>query len=471
MSKERAFLEYPRKEPGYRSKNERMRDFRAVELRLTDEEILQQAARCMNCGTPFCHAYGCPLNNVIPELTNLVYHQRWKEALDLLLATNPFPEFTSRVCPAVCEGSCVLGINAGAVTIRQLERAITEKGFDSGYIVPRPPKRRRTERVAVIGSGPAGLAAADRLNRAGFNVVVYENAARPGGILRYGIPEFKLEKRVIDRRIQLMTDEGIAFETNVNVGVDISLRFLQGHFNAIVLTGGARTPRDLQVPGRELAGIHQAMDYLVQQNKRLMGELVSGSEITAEGKNVAVIGGGDTGSDCLGTALRQGARLVRQFEILPKPPATRDPDTPWPLWPNMLRVSSSHEEGGERRWSVSAREFHGENGCVKAICVWDVEWFRGQGGKPSFREKTGTNMVLPAELVILALGFTGPGHNRIVEELGLRRDARSNILVDADHMTSVSGVFAAGDMVTGSSLVVRAVADGRAAAEGIMRRL
>jgi glutamate synthase (NADPH/NADH) small chain len=322
----------------------------------------------MDCGVPFCHGCGCPLANVIPEFNDHVYHHRWKEALDLLLTTNPFPEFTGRICPAPCEGSCVLGINDQPVSIRQVELAIVEKAFERGYLGPHPPAERRPERVAVIGSGPAGLSAAQFLNQAGFRVTVYENAPKPGGILRYGIPSFKLEKWVLDRRVRLMEEEGVQFETCVEIGRDISLRFLTKRFDALVLTGGAREPRDLKVPGRELRGIHFAMPYLTQQNLRLEGEPVPpDGEIVAKGKNVVVVGGGDTGADCLGTALRQGARRVWQLEILPQPPPTRPASTPWPAWPNILRESSSHKEGGERRWCVNTRRFTGEDGQLRQL--------------------------------------------------------------------------------------------------------
>jgi len=373
MTKERGFLEFKRKDPGYRPAAERLKDYKAVERKLTDDDIFRQATRCMNCGVPFCHGCGCPLLNVIPEFNDHVYNKRWKEALDILLSTNPFPEFTGRICPAPCEGSCVLGINDDPVAIRQIELAIIEKGFQRGYVVPEPPETRRSERIAIIGSGPAGLAAAFVLNRAGFNVVVYENNKYPGGLLRYGIPEFKLEKWVVERRVRLMQEEGVVFETGVKVGEDISLRYIRDRFDGILLTGGSQEPRDLKVPGRELDGVHFAMDFLVQQNKRLNGEAIDpADEITAEGKSVVVIGGGDTGSDCLGTSMRQGARQIYQFEIMPKPPETRSENTPWPEWPVMLRESSSHKEGGERRWCINTNEFAGRDGKLKSMRCVDV---------------------------------------------------------------------------------------------------
>ncbi|NCC49969.1 MAG: glutamate synthase subunit beta, partial [Spartobacteria bacterium] len=450
MTDERGFLTYKRKEPGYRPKEQRLQDFKAVELMATDDDIYQQAMRCMNCGIPFCHGCGCPLLNVIPEFNDHVRNKRWKEALDILLYTNPFPEFTGRICPAPCEGSCVLGINDDPVTIRQIELAVVGKGFQRGYLVPEPPKERRAEPMAIIGSGPAGLAAAFVLNRAGFPVVVYENNKYPGGLLRYGIPEFKLEKWVVERRVQLMKDEGVVFETGVRVGEDISLRYIQNRFEGILLTGGAQAPRDLTVPGRELDGIHFAMDFLVQQNMRVGGETIDpAGEISAEGKNVVVIGGGDTGSDCLGTALRQGAKKVYQFEIMPKPPETRSASTPWPEWPLMLRESSSHKEGGERRWCVNTTECLGRDGRLTGLRCVEVEWEKGADGRMGCKARPGTEFTVDAELVLLAMGFTGPGPNRLVDQLGLEKDARGNIRVDALNMTSQPGVFSAGDMARG----------------------
>ena len=469
MGKVTGFMDYERRDPGYRPVEERRRDYRAVELQLSDEDLLEQAARCMDCGTPFCHGCGCPLLNVIPEFNDHVYHRRWKEALDILLATNNFPEFTGRICPALCEGSCVLGINKEPVAIRQVELAIIEKGFELGYMQPQPPKERFDQRVAVIGSGPAGLAVADTLNHAGYGVVVYDSDAKPGGVLRYGIPEFKLEKAVVDRRIRLMEAEGVVFENNVKVGEDLSYRYLQSRFDAVCLSGGAREARDLMVPGRELKGIHFAMDFLIQQNKRLGGEPVDpAGEILAGGRNVVIIGGGDTGSDCLGTALRQGARQVVQLEILPEPPPTRSPSTPWPMWPHQLRISSSHKEGGSRRWSVATKELRGANGAVKSLRAIEVEWVTPpQGGRPAMKEKAGTEFVVEADLVLLAMGFSGPGRNRIVEELGIRTEPSGAIWRDGRNMTSAQGIFVAGDMSMGASLVVRAITDGRRAAQGM----
>lgn len=471
MGKDYGFLEYERREPGCRPREERLRDYRGVERRMSDRDVNEQAARCMDCGVPFCHGCGCPLANLIPELNDHVYHDRWRAALELLLATNPFPEFTGRICPAPCEAACVAGLHGAAVTVRQIELAIVEKGFERGYIAPHPPARRLEQRVAVVGSGPAGLAVADRLNRYGVQVVVYESAPRPGGILRYGIPEFKLEKRVLDRRIRLMEAEGIRFESGVEVGRDVSYRYLRDRFDAVVLTGGAREPRDLRIPGRDLRGIHFAMPFLVQQNLRLEGaEIPADESIHAGGKRVLIIGGGDTGADCLGTALRQGARRVYQFEILPRPPAERAQGSPWPMWPDKMRSSSSHEEGGEREWCVSTKAFLGQNGKLQAARCCRVEW-SAAGGRRQVREREGTEFLVEAELAILSMGFCGPGRNRLVEEQGVERDERGYARRDARHMTSVEGLFVAGDMALGASLVVRAIADGRRVAAGVVRFL
>ena len=467
------FVEAVRKDPGYRPVAERIRDYEAVEKQLHDQELVVQAGRCMGCGTPFCHAYGCPLSNVIPEFNDALHRGLWREGLEILLSTNNFPEFTGRVCPAPCEAACVDGIHGDPVTIRQIELALIEKGFLNGHMSLSPPKKRFNEKVAVVGSGPAGLAVADTLNKGGYPVTVFESAERPGGILRYGIPDFKLEKWVVDRRIALMKEEGVTFETGVVVGEDLSYRFLEQRFDALCLACGAGTPRDLDIPGRNLKGIHFAMDYLCRQNRTLSGEAVSPSAmIHAKGKSVLVLGGGDTGSDCVGTALRQGAGKVFQFEILPEPAGTRPSSTPWPTWPRILRTTHAHEEGGERRWAVMTREFVGDRDRVTGAKCVEVEWPVGEDGRLTGpEEKPGTRFEQPVDLVILAMGFTGPGKNRIVDDLGIQLNDRGHIKGNRHGMTSAEGVFVAGDMGLGQSLVVKAIADGRKAARGIIEFL
>jgi len=464
MSRERAFLECDRQDAPHRPIVERVKDFRSAETPLTEAEIHVQAARCMDCGTPFCHAAatGCPLSNIIPEFNAYVYSGRWKEALVLLLHTNCFPEFTGRICPAPCESACVLGLIRPPVNICKIELAIIEQGFQRGYVRARPPRVRRRERVAVVGSGPAGLAAANILNRAGFHVIVYEKDNRPGGLLRYGIPDFKLEKWVLDQRLDLMRQEGVIFECGVDVGDDISDRFLRDRFDAIVLAGGAGVPRDLNVPGRELAGIHFAMEYLAQQNRIIGGEsLKDERRITAAGKSVVVIGGGDTGSDCIGTSWRQGARQVVQLEILPEPPRARAECTPWPQWPLMRRDSSSHEEGGTRHWSVDTTAFLGEQGQVKQVQGVRVEWVLDESrGQLCPREIAGSGFTVDAELVLIAAGFVGPGRTALVERLGVEKSPRGFIERDNRNMTNIEDVFVTGDMQRGPSLVVHAIADG-----------
>ncbi|MBN2704515.1 MAG: glutamate synthase subunit beta [Pontiellaceae bacterium] len=469
MTKPLGFLE-ERKEAGYRPVGIRLLDFEPVEQDLTYDQVRGQTARCMECGTPFCHGYGCPVSNVIPECNELVYQGRWADALELLLSTNPFPEFTGRICPAMCETSCVAALGGEAVTIRQMERAVMDYGYENG-LLGRPPAVRKEGLVAVIGSGPAGLAVAEMLNRAGYRVTVYDEARHPGGILRYGIPNFKLDKQVVDRRIRLMEKEGIVFECGVRVGEDVSYHYLKDRFDVVCLCCGSREPRDMAVPGRENGGIHFAMDFLMQQNRRDDGEEIPEAQvITAKDKRVVVIGGGDTGSDCLGTSLRQEAKSVLQIEIMPKPPAERTPDNPWPEWPRIHRESSSHKEGGERRWCVNTRQFYGKDGQVTGLQCVEVEWVK-ENGRFKMVEKEGTAFDVEADLVLLAMGFTGPGENKVAEALELKRDARGNIQVNADHQTSTPGIFASGDMVSGQSLVVRAIADGMETAKGIMKYL
>lgn len=465
MADPKGFLKYTREVASYRSVEERKRDWQEVHTHMPPERLRVQAARCMDCGVPFCHL-GCPLGNIIPDWNDLVYRGKWREALRRLHATNNFPEFTGRLCPAPCETACVLGINQPAVTIKQIEEHIIEYGFEKGWIEPEPPPLRTGKRVAVVGSGPAGLAAAQQLNRAGHWVTVFERADRIGGLLRYGIPDFKLDKRILDRRLQLMEAEGIRFEPCVNVGVDISVAELLAGFDAVLLTGGSTIPRDLPVPGRELKGIHFAMEYLTQQNRINAGDYIPPEQrITAEGKRVAIIGGGDTGADCLGTAHRQGAVEVYQIELLPKPPAQRDELTqPWPTYPMILRTSSAHEEGGIRDWSINTKWFEGdEHGNVKRLHAVRLEWYTDSSGRRQFREIPGSEFSLDVDLVLLAMGFLHPQHDGLLDALGVEYDARGNVKT-VNYATSVPDVFAAGDMRRGQSLIVWAIAEGREAA-------
>ena len=461
------FLEISRQKQPARPIEARLRDWREVYLPYDNQVLRDQASRCMDCGIPFCHQ-GCPLGNLIPSWNDLVYRDRWRAAIDRLHSTNNFPEWTGRLCPAPCEASCVLGINDAAVTIKGTEAAIAERAFEEGWLGPRPPARRTGRRVAVIGSGPAGLAAADQLNRAGHTVTVFERADRIGGLLRYGIPEFKLEKRVLDRRLALMEAEGIVFRTRCHVGFDLAAGDLRADFDAVVLAGGATVPRDLPVPGRELRGIHFAMEYLTAQNRRCEGDELSPAEtISAEGKQVVIIGGGDTGADCLGTALRQGAAHVRQLELLPRPPDSRAAGNPWPEWPHVFRVSSAHEEGGERLFSVSTERFAGDgDGRVRALHGVEVER-RMVDGRAVFAPIDGSRFELPADLVLLAMGFSGPERGGVLDQFGVRMTDRGTVWRDDNWMSSVPGVFATGDMQRGQSLVVWAIADGRSCARGV----
>jgi glutamate synthase (NADPH/NADH) small chain len=467
MGKPTGFLEIGRELPERRPVAERVKDWREINRELPEEKVRAQGARCMNCGIPFCHK-GCPLGNIIPDWNDLVYRNRWREALDRLLATNNFPEFTGRLCPAPCEGSCVLGINADPVTIKQIELEIVEHAFREGWIVPEPPLVRTGKSVAVVGSGPCGLAAADQLNRAGHRVTVLERADRIGGLLRYGIPEFKLEKGILDRRLNLMAAEGVTFRPNAEVGVNLSVEALRSEFDAILLAAGATLPRDLTVPGRELDGIHFAMEYLPQANRRCEGDTVPEAAcISAKGKRVVIIGGGDTGADCLGTAHRQGAASVTQFELLPRPPASRTLDNPWPLWPNIFRVSTAHEEGGERDYCISTHHFSGDEGRVKRLHGVRVEFTPGPNGRPTMRELPGTEFEMDVDLVFLAMGFLGPERNTMLAQLGVAITARGTVAADANKMTDIPGIFAAGDTARGQSLVVWAIAEGRQAARGM----
>jgi glutamate synthase (NADPH/NADH) small chain len=467
MGNATGFIEIKRAKPRERPVHLRVLDWQEVYLPAAESDVRDQGARCMDCGIPFCHQ-GCPLGNQIPEWNDLVYRQRWQAASEWLHATNNFPDFTGRLCPAPCEGSCVLGLNDEAVTIKNIELSIVERAFSEGWIRARRPVRRTGKGVAVVGSGPAGLAAADQLNRAGHWVTVFERADRPGGLLRYGIPEFKLEKHVLDRRLSLLADEGIVFETGVTIGEGISASSLRQHFDAIVLCCGAESPRDLDVPGRELGGIHFAVDYLTQQNRRCEGDHVPEADIiSAAGKRVVIIGGGDTGADCLGTAHRQGAVSVHQFELLPRPPDARPTDNPWPQWPRVFRTSAAHEEGGERLFSISTERFQGDEcGRVRALEAVEVEMVRDQKGS-RFERRAGTEFELPTELVLLAMGFVGPRPGPLVSELGLRMTERGTVWRDAQWMTSEPGVFTAGDMQRGQSLIVWAIADGRSAARAV----
>jgi len=461
VGKVTGFLEYTRELPERRPPAERVKDWFEIYRPFAEPSLQSQAARCMDCGVPFCHS-GCPLTNLIPDWNDMVYQGRWREAVRQLHATNNFPEFTGRICPAPCEASCVLGINEPPVTIKQIEKSIVDRAFEAGFIQPEPPARRTGKRVAVVGSGPAGLAAAQQLARAGHEVTVFEKNDRIGGLMRYGIPNFKMEKHLIDRRLEQMRAEGVKFQTNAHVGHNVPVEELRKQFAAILLAGGAEQPRNLNVPGRGLKGIHFAMEFLPQQNHRCEGDTVPESEaILATGKRVVIIGGGDTGADCLGTSHRQGALSVTQFELLPKPPDTRSPATPWPLWPMQLRVESSHEEGGVRDWSVSTVEFTGDaDGRVRQLHGVRV------GPPPRFEPIAGSGFTLDADLVLLAMGFLGPVRNGMIEQLGVELDPRGNIAT-TNHMSSVPGVFAAGDMRRGQSLVVWAIAEGRKAARAV----
>ncbi len=466
MGKTTGFFEHVRKAPTRRPVTERVHDYFEIYQPFPEEDVRTQGARCMDCGVPFCHT-GCPLTNLIPDWNDLVYRGRWREASRQLHATNNFPEFTGRLCPAPCEASCVLGINEPPVAIKHIEQAIVDRAFAEGWIQPEPPRVRSGKLVAVVGSGPAGLAAAQQLARAGHSVTLFEKSDRIGGLLRYGIPNFKMEKSHLDRRIEQMRAEGVHFIVNANIGDGVPIDMLRRDFHAVLLAAGAESARNLRVPGRELSGIHFAMDFLPQQNRRCEGDEVPEAEaILATGKRVVIIGGGDTGADCLGTCHRQGALSVTQFELLPKPPDSRAESTPWPLWPMQLRVESSHEEGGLRDWSVSTVRFSGDDqGRVQKLHGARV------GAPPDFAPVSETEFTIDADLVLLAMGFTGPTKNGPIEQLGLALDGRGNVATDANYMSSVPGVFAAGDMRRGQSLIVWAIAEGRNAAAAIDRFL
>ena len=471
MGQIKDFLKYPRQEPGHRPVKERVHDFAELNLPLTPDDIRQQAARCMDCGIPFCHGTGCPIKNSIPDINELVYKDRWQRACQMLHSTNNFPEVTGRICPAPCETACTLSINDQPVLIRHIEFQIVERGFKEGWIKPIIPSVKTGKRIAVIGSGPAGLASAQQLARMGHDVVVIEKDQKIGGIMRYGIPDFKLEKHILDRRIEQLMAEGVEFQTDVHAGKDISAHYLRKMFDCICLTMGAGQPRDLHIPGRGHENIFFAMDYLTAQNRLNSGEAIDNSKIiNAKDKIVAVIGGGDTGSDCVGTARRQGAKEIHQLEILPKPPETRPADTPWPMWPRIMRTSSSHEEGCQRQWSVCTKKFSdGAGSHVKQLHGCQVEWTKKEDNW-KMKEVSGTDFSIDVDLVLLALGFVHVPHKGLVKKLGLKLDEKGNLAVD-NYQTSQPWVFAAGDTVSGASLVVRAIDSGRQAAASIDRWL
>ncbi len=479
MGKPTGFLEFTRELPVKKPVQDRLKNYNEFVERLSDEKLNQQSARCMNCGVPFCHS-GCPLGNVIPEFNDAVYRKEWKEAYDILSSTNNFPEFTGRICPAPCESACVLGINQPPVTIEEIEKHIIEIAFDNGYVQPKKPNVRTGKKVAVVGSGPSGLAAAAQLNYAGHSVTVFERDDVPGGLLRYGIPDFKLEKWVIDRRVKVMEDEGVVFKCNANVGVNVSINDLLREYHAIVLAGGSTVPRDLKVPGRELNGVYYAMQFLKQQNKRNAGKdplanaaiesNIFTEELKATGKNVVVIGGGDTGSDCVGTSNRHGAKTVTQFELLPKPPEGRTSYMPWPTYPMTLKTSTSHEEGADRKWAVATKEFIGDGkGSLKALKIVDLEWTSAADGRPAqFTEKAGSEREIPCELALLAMGFVHPQHEGVVNELGVELDERGNVkATEESYQTNILKIFTCGDMRRGQSLVVWAISEGRECARSV----
>jgi len=469
MGKSTGFLEFQRENPSKLSVEERIKDFKEFELLLPEDKIINQAARCMDCGVPYCHSYGCPVNNRIPDWNDMVYRNQWKAALDLLHSTINFPEFTGRICPAPCEPSCTLSINQAPVTIKQIELQIVERGWKEGWIVPQPAAVKTGKNVAVIGSGPSGLAATQQIVRAGHKVTVFEKSDRIGGLLRYGIPDFKLEKRVIDRRLEQMKAEGVIFEPGVDVGIDISPKYLKRTFDAVVIAAGATIPRDMNIPGRELSGIYFAMEFLTQQNKLNAGDFIPEEKrISAKGKHVIILGGGDTGSDCVGTTTRQGAVSITQVEILPQPPNERMEYNAWPAWPQILFTSSSHDEGCERYWTLNAKNFVGSDGKVTGINFGNLDWTEpDKNGMRKFVETSNENIFMKADLVLLAMGFLHVEHGNLVKELNIATDSRGNITVDKAYKTTEPGFFATGDAMIGASLVVHALNHGRRVAASV----
>ncbi|HEX7559173.1 MAG TPA: glutamate synthase subunit beta [Usitatibacter sp.] len=469
MGKITGFIEIERRDRPYVPVPERIKFYKEFIRPLPEEEMGKQAARCMDCGIPFCQS-GCPVNNIIPDWNDLVYHGGWREALAVLHSTNNFPEFTGRVCPAPCEAACVLNINDNAVAIKSIEQAIVDRGYAEGWVVPQIPHHKTGKKVAVVGSGPAGMACAQQLARAGHDVTLFEKNDRIGGLLRYGIPDFKMEKHLIDRRVEQMTLEGVTFRPNAHIGVTLAAKELLGQFDAIALTGGSEKPRDLSVTGRELDGIHFAMDFLPLQNKRVAGDKVD-NPLVATGKHVVVIGGGDTGSDCIGTSIRQGAASVVNFELMPQPPEHENKPLTWPYWPLKMRTSSSHEEGAERDFAVATKHFDGKGGKVESLTACHVEWVKDEKGGTKMKEVPGTEFTIPAQLVLLAMGYVHPVHEGLVEQLGVAKDARGNVKASTDgpgcYATSVAKVFAAGDMRRGQSLVVWAIREGRQCAREV----
>ncbi|MBK5241757.1 glutamate synthase subunit beta [Clostridium sp.] len=465
MGKLGAFKQYTRKNFTKRKVEERVKDYDEVYISLEDSELAEQASRCMSCGIAFCN-WGCPLGNLVPDWNDMVYNENWKKAYKRLSLTNNFPEFTGRLCPAPCEGACTLGINRKAVCIRDIELSIIERAFKEGFIRAKHPKIRTNKKIAVIGSGPAGLAASAQLNSVGHTVTVFERAQKIGGLLRYGIPDFKLEKNIIDRRINLLIEEGVRFETSINVGVDIKVDTLLKDFDAIILTGGSTISRDLNIEGRELTGVHFAVEYLTMQNKNNSGENVE-KQISAKDKVVVVIGGGDTGSDCVGTAIRQGAKQVIQLEIMPKPPVDRDITMPWPTYPFTLKTTTSHEEGCTREWCVSTKKITGEKGEVKKLHCVRVQWVTDESGQRHMSEIEGSEFVIEADLIILAMGFLHTQHEGLIRDFGLTLDVRGNVCADSNYATNINKVFAAGDLRSGQSLIVKAIKEGRCVAKNV----